>query len=230
MQQETNSPLKIERPPQTLREMTLERMRTAIISGYFKSGQRLVERPLCEQLGVSRSVVRETIRYLEAEGLVETLPNKGPIIATMHWALAEQIYDIRCLLESNAARACARHADADTKAKLKKALNNIKTAYSNVETGRILKATSAFYELIFVSSGHAVAWEIVQRLNGRISRLRAMTLGTRGRHESGFARMEKIYSGINNNDPEAAGLATETHIREAAQIAKTLLTKPDSSV
>ncbi|WP_343563753.1 GntR family transcriptional regulator [Kiloniella sp. b19] len=230
MNQETKSPLKIERPPQTLREMTLERMRTAIISGHFKSGERLVERPLCEQLGVSRSVVRETIRYLEAEGLVEILPNKGPIIARMDWTLAEQIYDIRCLLESNAARACARHADTETKAKLKKALDDLKKAYSNGETGKLFRVTTAFYEIIFASSRHDVAWEIVQRLNGRISRLRAMTLSTRDRHESGFARMEKIYSGIVNNDPEAAGQATEEHIREAAEIAKTLLTQNEPAL
>lgn len=205
--------------------MTLERMRAAIISGHFKAGERLVERPLCEQLGVSRSVVRETIRYLEAEGLVEILPNKGPIIAKMCWTLAEQIYDIRCLLESSAARACARRADTDTKARLKKALHNIKTAYSSGETERLLKMTSAFYAIIFAASRHDVAWEIVQRLNGRISRLRAMTLGARDRHELGFARMEKIYKGIINNDPEAAGRAIEAHIREAAEIAKIRLTQ-----
>ena len=70
-------------------------------------GRTLVERTLCDQLGVSRSVVREAIRYLEAEGLVEIMPNKGPMVARMDWAQAEQIYEIRQLLEQNAAAACA---------------------------------------------------------------------------------------------------------------------------
>ena len=99
--------LKIETPPQTLREIVLERMRGAILSGRFKSGERLVERTLCDQLGVSRSVVREAIRYLEAEGLVEIMANKGPMVARMDWAQAAQIYDIRMLLEQSAASACA---------------------------------------------------------------------------------------------------------------------------
>jgi DNA-binding GntR family transcriptional regulator len=228
MNQSTKPSLKIERPPQTLREMALERMRSAIIAGHFKSGERLVERPLCDQLGVSRSVVRETIRYLEAEGLVEILPNKGPIVAPMDWELAEQVYNIRLLLESDAASACAERADDATKAKLKDALAKLKDAYSNGETGHLFEATTDFYEVIFLASGHAVAWEIVQRLNGRISRLRAMTLGTRDRHEAGFARMEKIYNGIRDNDPDAAAAAIQNHIHEAADIAKSLLTEDEA--
>ncbi|HFF4579900.1 TPA: GntR family transcriptional regulator, partial [Acinetobacter baumannii] len=51
--------LKIENPPVTLRELCLDKVRNAIITGYFPSGKRLVERTLCEELGVSRSVVRE---------------------------------------------------------------------------------------------------------------------------------------------------------------------------
>jgi len=72
---------RIEAVPQTLRDIVQAKMRDAIMAGHFAPGERLVERPLCEQLGVSRTVVRETIRYLEAEGLVETIPHKGPIVA-----------------------------------------------------------------------------------------------------------------------------------------------------
>ena len=86
---------KIEHAPQTLRDIVQERMRTAIIEGHFAPGERLVERPLCDQLGVSRTVIRETIRYLEAEGLVEIIPNRGPIVALLDWGQAEQIYAIR---------------------------------------------------------------------------------------------------------------------------------------
>lgn len=105
----------------TLRDMALEKMRAAIIAGHFQSGDRLVERPLCDQLGVSRSVVRETIRYLEAEGLVEILPNKGPIVAKLDWENAQQIYEIRMLLETSAAQKCAELAKDGDKKKLGKA-------------------------------------------------------------------------------------------------------------
>ncbi|WP_057464606.1 MULTISPECIES: GntR family transcriptional regulator [unclassified Pseudovibrio] len=219
-----NNPLKIERPTMTLRDMALEKMRAAIIAGHFQSGDRLVERPLCDQLGVSRSVVRETIRYLEAEGLVEILPNKGPIVAKLDWENAQQIYEIRMLLETSAAQKCAELAKDGDKKKLAKALAQLKLAYSSGETNDLFEATTLFYQCIFDISGQNVAWEVVQRLNGRISRLRAMTLGTRDRHDAGYKRIEKIYSAIETNDPQAAAAAIQLHLTEAANIAKTLLT------
>lgn len=104
--------MRIDHPPQTLREIAVERLRSAIISGRFASGERLVERSIGEQLGVSRSVVREAIRYLEAEGLVELAPRIGPIVAPLDPDQARQIYDIRLLLEAEAAADCARRIDA----------------------------------------------------------------------------------------------------------------------
>ena len=88
MDQTHDADLRIAHPPTTLRELAVERLRQAIISGRFPGGARLVERTLCDQLGVSRSVVREAIRYLEAEGLVETLPRSGPVVAKLDWARA----------------------------------------------------------------------------------------------------------------------------------------------
>ena len=108
---DTIAALRIETPPATLREIALERMRRAIISGLFEPGARLVERTLCDQLGVSRSVIREVIRHLEAEGLVEMLAKQGPIVARLEWDDARQIYEIRAALEATAVADCARVAD-----------------------------------------------------------------------------------------------------------------------
>ena len=214
---------KIDYSPQTLREIVLERLRGAIIAGHFRSGERLVERTLCEQLGVSRTVVREAFRYLEAEGLVEILPNRGPIVARLDWGQARQIYDIRMLLEESAAAACALHADADTKTRLTAALDVLEGAHAAGETNALFDATTRFYQVIFAAAGHDIAWEIVQRLNGRISRLRAMTLATIDRHVSGHARMTHICEAIIANDPAAAAAAVRTHLLEAATIARRLL-------
>ncbi len=215
--------LKIEQMPQTLREIVLGRMRGAILSGRFASGERLVERTLCDQLGVSRSVVREVIRILEAEGLVETMPNRGPMVATLDWQRAKQIYDIRLLLEQSAACACAEMADAVTKAKLTEALQGIASAFASGQSLTLAEATTGFYEVIFRSAGQDIAWEIVQRLNGRISRLRALTLATKERNVSGLARMTRIHDAILANHPEAAAQAVRDHLTEAASIAERLL-------
>lgn len=215
--------LKIEQMPQTLREIVLGRMRAAILSGRFASGERLVERTLCDQLGVSRSVVREVIRILEAEGLVESLPNRGPMVATLDWTRARQIYDIRLLLEQGAASTCAAMADDATKTRLTAALRGIEAAFASGESLTLAQASTAFYEVIFRAAGHDIAWEIVQRLNGRISRLRAMTLATKERNVSGLARMTRICEAIAANDAPGAAQAVRDHLIDASAIAERLL-------
>ncbi|OYX45038.1 MAG: GntR family transcriptional regulator [Rhodobacterales bacterium 32-67-9] len=220
MNQPHDADLRIDHSTTTLRELAVERLRQAIISGRFSGGDRLVERTLCDQLGVSRSVVREAIRYLEAEGLVEIRPRSGPMVARLDWQSARQIYDIRRLLESDAAAACARVADAAVAARLRGALAEIKRSSAEGMRAELYAATTDFYEVIFRSAGQTVAWEIVQRLNGRISRLRALTLASTNRQLSGPAHMERICEAICANQPVAAAAAVNDHLRDAAEIAR----------
>lgn len=214
--------LRIVQPPQRLREIAVDRLRGAIIAGRFRSGERLVERALCDQLGVSRSVVREVIRTLEAEGLVDAPAGRGPAVARLDWGQARQIYDIRLLLEGSAAAACAATADDAVKRALRDAFARLEAAFE-ASASDLLAATTAFYREMFRAAGHDVAWEVVQRLNGRISRLRALTLATSDRRASGPARIARILDAIARNDPEGATAAVREHLSEAAAIARRLL-------
>ena len=223
MDQTSDSDLRIEHTPTTLRELAVERLRHAIISGRFTGGYRLVERTLCDQLGVSRSVVREAIRYLEAEGLVETLARSGPIVANLDWTRAKQVYEIRRLLEAEAAATCARVADDAVKARLRKALATLEAAFHDEDPQQLFAATTDFYQVIFAAAGHDIAWEVVQRLNGRISRLRALTLASTNRRISGPAHMASICAAICANAPDAAAQAVRDHLQDAAEIARALL-------
>ena len=216
--------LKIVSPPVTLREMALERLRDAIISGLFEPGHRLVERTLCDQLGVSRSVIREVIRHLQAEGLVDIV-KQGPIVAGMDWHGARQIYDIRAALESSAVADCARVADAATQGKLRTVMAALDQNALRNEPPTVLDVTTRFYEIIFDAAGHDIAWEIVCRLNSRISRLRVMTLSTANRSVSGPAQLREIFAAIERNDPDAAAKACRAHLAAAARLAETLLNK-----
>ncbi|MEH6737066.1 MAG: GntR family transcriptional regulator [Sulfitobacter sp.] len=214
---------KIDKAPQTLRDIVQDRMRNAIIEGHFAPGERLVERPLCDQLGVSRTVVRETIRFLEAEGLVEIIPNRGPIVATFNWNQAKQIYDIRRQLEGAAAAACADKDDAEFADQLSTALRTLKATMDDTAWTDLLQASTQFYEAIFLQAGHTIAWDIVQRLNGRISRLRALTLSAKDRERAGIDHMTAIHDAILSKNPDAARNAVNAHIADASQVAQRVL-------
>jgi DNA-binding GntR family transcriptional regulator len=215
--------LRVERPEKTLRELALERMRDAIIASHFKPGERLVERDLCMQLGVSRTVVREVLRHLESEGLVATIGTRGPVVAITTPEQALQIYEIRGALEGMAARACAKKHEPRLADALQAALDRIKVAYGRNRMDQVLDETTEFYRTLFSGAEHDVAWSIVSSLTARINRLRSMTIKTPSRNEEGPKQMQRIVDAIRDGDDEAAFHAAQDHVGIASSIARALL-------
>lgn len=221
--------LRIAEVPRTLRELALEKMRAAIVEFHFKPGQRLVERDLCEQLGVSRSVVREVIRHLEAEGLVHTVPHQGPIVAKLDADTAAQIYELRSLLESAAAQAAAAQAGPDDIEKMSNALDAIADAYRRKDFHSVLLSTNSFYEAMFLCAQKPVAWEMVQRLNGRISWLRSLTVSSADRGSTGPVQMRKILDAIKTGNGTTAAAACRDHLATAGDIAQRLIATEEAT-
>ncbi|WP_034855442.1 GntR family transcriptional regulator [Sinorhizobium sojae] len=215
--------IRVERPSKTLRELALEKVRDAIVEGYFKPGERLVERDLCAQLGVSRTIVREVLRHLESEGLVANLPNKGPIVALLDLNEAKQIYEIRGALEAMAARLCAERGDPAIVEALEASLTEIRLCYAAKDMAGVLSQTNAFYQTLFTKVDRHVAWGVVNLLTVRINHLRSMTIKTENRNVEGPAQMQRIVDAIRRGDGDAAHKAALDHVARAAAIAEALL-------
>lgn len=211
--------IKIERTVKTLRELSLEKMREAIINGYFLPGQRLIERTLCDELGVSRTIVREVLRHLETEGLVETGSQQGPVVATLDLSKVAEIYEIRALLEGHAARACAVLAGDEVIRQLDDLIGKIESAFGEHDFQEVMRNTSEFYEVMFIGGGKTTSLEIVQSLNARINRLRAMTISSSGRGADAVSEMRAILEAIQHHDPEKAYEMSVAHVRRVAAIA-----------
>ena len=102
--------LGVQRVAAPLREQVLDLLRQAIVEHRLKPGQRLIERELVEQIGVSRTTIREVLRQLAAEGLVATIPQRGAVVAIPTAEEAAELYEVRAALESLAARRFVEHA------------------------------------------------------------------------------------------------------------------------
>jgi len=215
--------IRVERPTKTLRELALDKVRDAIVNGYFRPGDRLVERDLCAQLGVSRTIVREVLRHLESEGLVANLANKGPIVALLDLEEAKQIYEIRGALEGMAARLCAERRDPAIVSALKASLDQIRKSYAEKNMAGVLAHTSSFYQTLFSKVDRHVAWGVVNLLTVRINHLRSMTIKTKSRDTEGPAQMEKIVEAIRRGDGNAAYQAALDHVTSACAIAEAVL-------
>jgi len=220
-----SSELTVDRSARTLRELTLEKLRDAILDFRFQPGERLVERALCDRLGVSRTVVREVLRHLEAEGLVETIPNQGPAVTRPDPSDAAQVYEIRALLEAEASVACAEIATPADVDRLSKAVDTIQAAFDADNSRGVLKATTDFYEILFKIAGKSVAWSVVQSLNARINHLRAMTIATPGRSRDAIAEMRLIVAAVQKHNGDAARQASMAHVEAVAKLARQVLSQ-----
>lgn len=222
--------IRVDRPEKTLRELALGKVRDAIVSGYFRPGHRLVERELCAQLGVSRSVVREVLRHLESEGIVSNLPNKGPIVAKLDANEAGQIYEVRGALEGMAARLCAEKNDPQIVSALEVSLEGIRAAYSGGDMVSVLHHTTSFYQTMFSSVDRHVAWDVVNALTVRINHLRSMTIRTPNRAVDGPEQMTNILEAIRSGDGERAYKAALAHVTSASAIAQMVLAAEDADI
>jgi len=205
--------------PKTLKETALNQLREAITLGHFAPGERLVERVLCEQLGVSRTVIRECIRHLESDQLVIASPNVGPTVATLNPSEVKEIYEIRSMLEISAVRSCALIANETVITDLENYCESIAAALAENKIKEALADTCLFYQTIFTAGGKTVAWDLVERLNGRIGQLRAVTLSSIGRSVAGPKNLLAIVDAIKAHDAEAAAQACAEHLEQAKQIA-----------
>jgi DNA-binding GntR family transcriptional regulator len=212
--------MRVDRSAKTLRELALEKLRDAILDFRLKPGERLVERSLCDRLGVSRTVVREVLRHLETEGLVESIPQQGPAVAKPDPEKAAQIYEIRALLEAEAARACAARATPTDVKQLGAAIDRIEAAFAENNPREVLRMTTEFYEILFARAGKSVAWAVVQSLNARINHLRGMTIATPGRAKAAIREMHRILDAIKRHDADAAYEASLEHVQIVATLAR----------
>jgi GntR family transcriptional regulator, trigonelline degradation regulator len=210
--------LRIAHPP-NLREQVAEKIRDAIVGGAFPPGMRLIERELCERLGVSRSSIREALRQLEVEGLVTNPPNRGPSVTVIDTVTAQSIYQVRSALESLAARLFVRHATASDEAALSVAVDRLAEAYESGSLSRTLPAKTTFYQALLDGAGNPVITDVLRTLNSRISQLRGTSLSSPNRLTESIAEIRTLQKALISRDEEAAARACEDHIAKAAHAA-----------
>ncbi len=169
--------LKVVRDTPTLRDLTTQKLRDAIIELKFAPGEHLVERDLCERTGVSRSSVREALRHLEAEGLIERKGGRGLFVAFVTAAEARQIYEVRAALEPEMGRLFCERASQEHLDALADALVTIEMALStkNRDIGGYVKGLDAFYDAMMKGSGNEIARRILRTLHARMTFLRTVT-------------------------------------------------------
>ena len=155
-----------------LREIVFETIRNAIINGDLKPGQRIMEVQLAEQLGVSRTPVRESIRKLELEGLVKMVPRKGAYVTPMSIDDLRDMMEIRRALEALSAELAAKNATEEDVKKLEESNRGFEeSALKNDEEG-IINYDIAFHEAIYRATGNERLIQMINSLREQMQRVR----------------------------------------------------------
>ncbi len=188
-------------------------LRKDILAGNYAINEELKEKTIGEELGVSRTPVREALRQLEMEGLVSIIPNKGAYVIGVTLKDVRDIYEIRSLLEGLCAKWAAEYITDEQLEELEENiyLSGFHTAKENWE--QILELDNRFHELLYEASHSKELMHVLKDYHQYVQRLRKITLAYPDRVKASTQEHKKIADALRNHDAALAQESAQNHIR-----------------
>jgi len=200
----------------SLREKVFYQIQNDILNGVYQPGDSLTEKKLCDELGVSRTPVREAIRQLELVELVRSIPNKGVIVTGISEKDIEEIYVIRMMIEGLASRWAAENITQEELEELKEALDlqEFYTLKNDIE--HLLKLDSRFHDILFRASKSKPLIHILTTFHHHIQRARNASFESPGRAKKVLEEHKAIYEAVVARDADRAEQMTKEHVKNAS--------------
>jgi DNA-binding GntR family transcriptional regulator len=199
-----------------LREIVFESLREAIISGILEPGERLMEIQLAEEMGVSRTPVREAIRKLELEGFVVMIPRKGAYVAGVSHKDVADVFEIRSALEGLAAGLAAERITDEELEAMERILLYRQGEEMSLE--EIVESDTAFHALIYKASRNERLSQMLENIREQIQRFRATSLAVPGRIKDAIGEHRGIVEALARHDIEEAQALAMAHIVTAENV------------
>ncbi|BDG60147.1 GntR family transcriptional regulator [Caldinitratiruptor microaerophilus] len=189
------------------------RLRTAIEVGHLRPGQRLVEIELSRELGVSRAPLREALRQLEKEGLVENKPGRGCVVVTFTPADVEEIYSLRSAIEALAARLAAARPDPAALDGLDGVIDRLQDP--DLQYPDVVEIDLEFHDMLCRLPGHRRLHAVFRMLRSQTRML--LTLFGASAHDPELVvrQHRAIVDALRRGDGEAAARAVLAHLADA---------------
>lgn len=196
-----------------LRDVVFVTLREAILEGKLKPGDRLMEIQLSNQLGVSRTPIREAIRMLEKEGLAITIPRKGAQVAKLSEKDMEDVLEIRNVLDELAvSTACDRMEDDELMA-LKAAKESFEIAVKKKDTTAIAEADVAFHDVIYQACKNPKLENILNNLREQMYRYRLEYVKDESVYKNLVEEHNALYEGFVKKNKELLITITNKHLQ-----------------
>lgn len=206
--------------PETLTEAVARHIRDAIVRGEFPPGSALPEVRLADQLGTSRGTVREALRTLEDQGLVEIFPHRGSFVSRMTKRRAREVYDLRAVLESHAVRLVVeqRAFDGEGGRVLEERLQALGAAAEQGDPMALIEAERALHREIWSRCDHDLLKEYLANLQLQTRRLLIYNKVFTTPAEDELAMHRSLVAAVLSGNPDLAEAAMAAHVRASAEI------------
>lgn len=171
----------------------------AVLSGQFKPRERLIEMDLISRFGVSRTVIREALKGLEAKGLIRTTPYRGAVVADLTVEEIEEIYFIRAELEKIAARLVLKHITQREIQNLKKVSKEVER-HLRQKTHQMIEMDSEFHRMIFRACRNNYLYDMIDFLRTKAHIVRFNAWSLPNRIEQSIVEHREMIKAIENRD------------------------------
>ncbi|HHV79905.1 MAG TPA: GntR family transcriptional regulator [Firmicutes bacterium] len=199
----------------SLRGKIFRQIRQDIISGKYKSGDTLVETKLAEEFGVSRTPIREAIRQLERDGLVQYVPNKGAVVESITPQDVGDIYMVRRMIEGLSARWAAERISDEMLDDLKELVELMEFYTERGDVEQITKLDTMFHQKILEASNSRPLQRMLSTFIDYVQLARSESLRVPGRLQKTMQEHRRVYEAIAKRDPMEAEKALTDHICRA---------------
>ena len=197
---------------QSKQSVAYEYLKTSIITGKLPPEKQLVERDICEKLGLSRTPVREAFRQLSSEGLVDFTPGKGVIVVGMTMDKARQMYELKEALETMAVRLSAEKATAEELEQMQQCIYRHRDAFDHKQFGLAADIDMHFHILLLKGSKNPLIERYARSILGQTRRLAQLCVYDAEKMDKFIAQHQKIYDCIASGDGDGAARALSKHI------------------
>ncbi len=204
----------IEHKTISLADQVFEHLETDILSGKYQRGESLTESKLCTELGVSRTPIREALRRLEQEHLIEESP-KGMVVVGIGEKDLADIFQIRAALEGKAAEMAAKNHTSEQLSIVREALEFQEFYLGKQDPDRIKSMDSRFHETIYKMSGSTVFYDVLMPLHKKILKYRKASVSDSSRASASVAEHRAIYEALLARDGELASRLISEHLENA---------------
>ena len=194
-----------------------ELIREAIIDGRLAPGQRLKEEELARELGISRTPVREALLMLQAEGLVDAVPNRGAVVSSHDAEDLEDLYQLRALLEGHAARRAAMNVTHETIADLWASCERFE-GLADGDVKELVKENLVFHNTIVEASGSKRVAQLVGKLIELPLVYRSYIWYPPQQRQISLHYHRQIARALEARDGERAELVMKEHVFEARDL------------